>query len=86
MPTSIALSSHFKDFVRQQVSSGRYNNVSEVVRAGLRLLENHEAEQEAKLQRLREAVAEGMKGPGIPADEVFDEQEAKLQAMIGETA
>ncbi|MFB1010752.1 MAG: type II toxin-antitoxin system ParD family antitoxin, partial [Thiopseudomonas sp.] len=53
MPTSIELSSHFKDFVRQQVSSGRYNNVSEVVRAGLRLLENHEAEQEAKLQRLR---------------------------------
>lgn len=86
MPTSIALGSHFKDFVRQQVSSGRYNNVSEVVRAGLRLLENHEAEQEAKLQRLREAVAAGMKGPGIPADEVFDELEAKLQAMIGETA
>lgn len=86
MPTSIELSSHFKDFVRQQVSSGRYNNVSEVVRAGLRLLENHEAEQEAKLQRLREAVAAGMKGPGIPADEVFDELEAKLQAMIGETA
>lgn len=52
MPTSIALSSHFKDFVRQQVSSGRYNNVSEVVCAGLRLLENHEAEQEAKLQAM----------------------------------
>jgi len=81
MPTSIALSSHFKDFVRQQVSSGRYNNVSEVVRAGLRLLENHEAEQEAKLQRLREAVAAGMSGPGIPADEVFDRLEAKYLAM-----
>lgn len=52
MPTSIALGSHFKDFVRQQVNSGRYNNVSEVVRAGLRLLENHEAELEAKLQAM----------------------------------
>ena len=59
MPTSVALSTHFKDFVRQQVDSGRYNNVSEVVRAGLRLLEAQEAEQEAKLQRLREALAKG---------------------------
>ena len=42
MPTSVALSSHFETFVREQVESGRYNNASEVVRAGLRLLEDQQ--------------------------------------------
>ena len=60
MPTSVALSHHFESFVRAQVDSGRFNNVSEVVRAGLRLLENHESEQAAKLQALREAVVVGL--------------------------
>ena len=82
MPTSVALSHHFENFVREQVDSGRFNNVSEVVRAGLRLLENQETQQAAKLKTLREAVALGLaSGPGIPEDEVFDELEAKFQAM-----
>ncbi|MFM1766036.1 MAG: Antitoxin ParD1, partial [Pseudomonadota bacterium] len=50
MPTSVALSPHFESFVRDQVESGRYNNVSEVVRAGLRLLEDTERQKEAQLQ------------------------------------
>lgn len=57
MPTSVALSPHFETFIRQQVDSGRFNNVSEVVRAGLRLLEEREAEQAAKLQALRDLSA-----------------------------
>lgn len=80
MPTSVALSPHFETFVRQQVESGRFNNVSEVVRAGLRLLENQEAQQAAKLQALREAIAVGLaSGPDLTEEEVFDELEAKLQ-------
>lgn len=87
MPTSVALSLHFEKFVRQQVDSGRFNNVSEVVRAGLRLLENHETEQAAKLEALRAAIAVGLaSGPGIPADEVFDRLEAKYRAMAEQEA
>ena len=83
MPTSVALSPHFETFIRQQVDSGRFNNVSEVVRAGLRLLEEREAEQAARLQALREAIAVGLvSGPDLSEDEVFNELEAKLQAMV----
>jgi antitoxin ParD1/3/4 len=86
MPTSVALSPHFEAFIRQQVESGRFNNASEVVRAGLRLLEKREAEQAAKLQALREAIAVGLaSGPGIPEDEVFDRLEAKYGAMAEKT-
>jgi len=83
MPTSVALSPHFETFIRQQVDSGRFNNVSEVVRAGLRLLEEREADKAAKLQALREAIAAGLaSGPDLSEEEVFDELEAKLQAML----
>jgi len=82
MPTSVALSPHFETCIRQQVDSGRFNNVSEVIRAGLRLLEEREAEQATKLQALREAIAVGLaSGPGIPEEEVFDRLEAKYRAM-----
>lgn len=83
MPTSVALSPHFETFIRQQVDSGRFNNVSEVIRAGLRLLEEREAEQTAKLQALREAVAVGLaSGPDLSEEQVFDELEAKLQTLV----
>lgn len=86
MPTSVALSPHFEAFIRQQVDSGRFNNVSEVVRAGLRLLEEREAEQAAKLQALRDSVAVGLaSGPELTEEEVFDELEAKLEAMADKT-
>ena len=55
MPTSVALGSHFEEFVKKQLESGRFNNVSEVVRAGLRLLEDHE-----KLRQLKVAIQAGI--------------------------
>ncbi len=54
--TSIALGEHFAAFVKTQVSGGRYGNASEVIRAGLRLLEEHET----RLEALRTAVEEGL--------------------------
>ena len=63
--TSFSLGGHFGAFVDAQVSGGRYNSASDVVRAGLRLLE----EQEAKLEALRAALLEGEhSGPSSPFD------------------
>jgi antitoxin ParD1/3/4 len=62
--TSFSLGEHFNDFVETRVSDGRYGSVSEVVRAGLRLLE----EREAHLAELRAALAEGEKGRATPFD------------------
>ena len=53
--TSISLGDHFTAFIDERVAEGRYGSASEVVRAGLRLLEEHEA----RLASLRAAVAEG---------------------------
>jgi len=50
MPTSVALSPYFEAFIRKQIESGRYNNTSEVIRAGFRALE--EREQQMKLESL----------------------------------
>lgn len=60
MPTSVALGSHFEEFVKKQLESGRFNNVSEVVRAGLRLLEDEEKIREMRQQELRAAIREGI--------------------------
>ena len=59
MPTSVALTPHFESLTQQLVASGRYNNVSEVVRDGLRLLESRVQEESAKLVALRGAAKLG---------------------------
>ena len=82
MPTSVALSSHFETFVRNQVESGRYNNASEVVRAGLRLLEDQQKQAELQLEAMKAAIAAGLaSGRSIPGDQVFDRLEAKYRAQ-----
>ena len=80
MPTSVALSPHFEIFVKEQVNVGRFNNVSEVVRAGLRLLEDQEQVQALKLQELRVAINAGASsGSGVDSGQVFDRLERKYK-------
>lgn len=52
----MVLGDHFEAFVRSRIAEGRYANVSEVIRAALRLLE----EEEVRYQALRGAIAEGL--------------------------
>ena len=54
--TSISLGDYFETFVRTSISRGRFNNASEVIRAGLRLLE----EEESKVSALKTAIQEGI--------------------------
>jgi antitoxin ParD1/3/4 len=60
MPTrNVNLTEHFDSFIDAGISSGRFSNASEVVREGLRLLEQREQEDQAKLEWLRGAAKEG---------------------------
>ena len=56
---NVNLTGHLSTFVDSNVASGRYQNASEVVREGLRLLEQRQREDEVKLQRLRDAIDVG---------------------------
>ena len=61
--TSISLGDHFEDFITEIVGSGRYQSASEVIRAGLRLLEH----EERKIEALKSALELGEKS-GIARD------------------
>ena len=77
--TSVALGDHFENFIGARVAAGRYGSASEVVRAGLRLLEEHEA----KLEALRAALIEGEEsGPATPFD--FDAFLSRKRQEYGE--
>jgi antitoxin ParD1/3/4 len=65
--TSVSLGDHFAEFIEEQVTRGRFSPASDVVRAGLRLLE----EQEARLSALQAALVEG-EGSGEPEPFDFD--------------
>ncbi len=82
MPTSVALGSHFEEFVKSQLSSGRCNNASEVVREGLRMLEDQEKLRAVKLQALRAEVQRGIDGgQGIPGGQVFENLRRRIDEI-----
>lgn len=73
--TSVSLGNYFDQFVSSQVSVGRYKNVSEVIRAGLRLLEN----EENKVIALKSAIQQGLNSPRVE-DFDFDKHLADLKS------
>lgn len=85
MPTrNVNLTEHFDSFIETGISSGRFSNASEVVREGLRLLEQHEAEDRAKLEWLRSSARDSFsaldRGEGIAFHSIDD-----LAAFIDQT-
>jgi antitoxin ParD1/3/4 len=84
MPTrNINLTEHFDRFVEKQVGRGRFRNASEVMRAGLHLLEQRTREDEQKLPLLRAMASEGFgqfdQGRGLAIDD-----ERRLANVIGQ--
>jgi antitoxin ParD1/3/4 len=79
MPSSYAIGQHFEAMIQRLLQSGRYSNASEVVRAGLRLLEEREealARQQAEFwAKIDQGLQSAREGRLIPADEVFKELE-----------
>ena len=77
--TSISLGDHLEGFINEQIMQGRYGSVSEVVRASLRLLEEHEQ----KVKALRQALIEGEEsGNAGPLDMESIRRKAKQKAGL----
>ncbi len=82
MPTrNVNLTDALDRFVATKVKSGRYENASEVVRAGLRTLEREEQHYEAKLRALRAAIDEGDVS-GIAENNVFGRVRKSLKLPV----
>jgi antitoxin ParD1/3/4 len=81
MAMSADLGSTLENYVSKLVEEGRYNSKSEVLREGVRLVQ----EREAKLAALNAAIEEGMvdirQGNSVSSDEVFERLEAKYREM-----
>jgi len=73
--TSVTIGDHFTSFISQQVQAGRYGSTSDVVRAGLRLLEEHEAQVRA----LQDALVAGEQS-GEPRPFDFEAFKARKRA------
>ncbi len=88
MPTrNVVLTTHQADLVDRLVSSGRYQNASEVLRDGLRLVEREESENQARLVALREAVGVGFADSEAGRFKTFESDlvlREHLQALVDE--
>ena len=77
MATNVHLTAELESFARQCVESGRYNNVSEVVRASLRLLQDAEDRQRAMIRLLEEAEAESDRSGDVLLDVALAKADAR---------
>ena len=83
MPSSYVIGDHFEAFIKEQIQQGRYASASEVVRDGLRALEDRERLRVVKLEALRADIQRGAdSGAGIEAAAVF----AEVRRRVAQTA
>lgn len=78
---SADLGSQLEGFVTKLVETGRYNSKSEVLREGIRLIQEREAKLAVLDQALAKGIADAEAGRIKPTEEVFARLEAKYQAM-----
>ena len=78
---SADLGQQLETFVARLVETGRYGSKSEVLREGVRLIQDREAQLAALDAVIERALADSEAGKGKPANEVFDRLEAKYRAM-----
>ena len=84
MPTrNINLPPEMDQFVATRIRNGRYANASEVLRAGLRALEEDEKEDQAKLEALRTALQAGEES-GVAEGDVFEEVRSYIRQIAAE--
>jgi antitoxin ParD1/3/4 len=80
MATSYSIGKHFEGFIERLIESGRYSTASEIIRDGLRLIEEREQSREAKLEWLRAEIQKGLdSGPGREFDPKTLAEEVKLR-------
>lgn len=72
MASSYTIGKHYEEFIKGLVDSGRYSTASEVLRDGLRLIEEKEERRKAKLEALRTAIQEGLDSGPAEAWDVED--------------
>lgn len=82
MASSYTLGTHYEGFIRELLESGRYASASEVVRDGLRVLEEREQLRAAKLEALKAAINDGFaSGDPEDLDMASIKTEARLSAL-----
>ena len=81
MGTTVNLGTHFEAFAAEMIQSGRYNNTSELVRDGLRIIEERERRLSALDDVLSRSRADAKAGRVTPAEDVFAELEAEINAL-----
>jgi antitoxin ParD1/3/4 len=81
MPISVDLGNQLEAFVTNLVKSGRYHSKSEVLREGVRLIQEREARLAALDAAIARGIADANAGRVKPAAEVFDRLEAKYRAV-----
>lgn len=83
MPTrNVVLSEHHQHLVETLVQSGRYHSASEVLREGLRLIEERERREDAKLKALRQASRQGWRD--VSAGRHADVPDDQLEDFVGQ--